>query len=220
MIESVRSARLLFELRRGARRTPEALHALQGELLRRTVAHANGQVPFYRRLWKGAGVDCEQVRSTDDLRRLPIISSDQVRAAAESGELMAGSSGASDSPRFSTSGSSGRPLLVPRGDVEARLWRVGGLRMQLEHGFRWSDTTVQFDPAPGPPHPLQSFGVARTVWIHHELTLDEQLARLIAARAQVVLGNVSVLRRIARALTERNVALATPKMVFSTAEVL
>ncbi len=220
MMEAVRTARLLRELRGGVRRAPEEIRARQGALLRRAVAHASSQVPFYQRLWTSAGVSTDQIRSVDDLRRLPIVTADRVRAAAERGELTAGTFTPRGGRRFWTSGSSGKPLEVPRGPLEARLWRVAGLRMQLEHGFRWWDTTVQFDAAPGPAHPLQALGLAPAVWIPLELPLDEQLDGLERARARVILGNVTVLRRISHALAERCGRLTRPASVFPMGEVL
>ena len=220
MIDAVRTVRLLHELRGGVRRAPEEIRARQGALLRRAVAHASSHVPFYRQLWTSAGVDTDQIRSLDDLRRLPIVTADLVRAAAERGGLTARIPTRHVGRRFSTSGSSGKPLEVPRGAVEAQLWQVAGLRMQLEHGFRWWDTTVQFDAAPGPAHLLQALGVAPVVWIPQELPLDEQLDRLERARARVILGHVTVLRRIGHALAERHARLTPPASVFSMAEVL
>jgi phenylacetate-CoA ligase len=219
VIEAFKAARLLGELRKGSRMPLEAQRDLQSALLQKAVAHAERNVPFYRRVWKEAGVDPAGIRSIDDLARLPIIASDTVRAAAENGELLATGT-PTDLPRFPSGGSTGNPLQVPRGDVEARLWRAGGLRIQLEHGFRWWNTTVQFGPAPGPPHPLQKFGIAPTVWISDETPIDDQIYRLKVARGSFVFGHITALRSIGLAILERGEKISPPKVVFSLAEVL
>lgn len=220
MIEAFRTAQLLCELRGGVYRDPGILIKRQGVLLRRAVAHACKQVPFYQRFWREAGMDPLQVRSLEDLQTLPVVTSETVRTAVESGELLAQSCGRDPGRSFFTGGSSGRPLQVTRGIVESRLWRTGGLRMQLAHGFRWRDTTVQFDAAPGPPHPLQKLGVAPAVWISNDQTLDERLELLKSTNARVFIGHTTILRRIARALVDNGIRLASPGMVFSMAEIL
>ncbi len=217
----VRTALLLDMLRRGARRPGPALRELQGRLLRAAVTYAHRQVPFYRRVWDAAGLDPASIRSIDDLARLPIIDGALVRAAVASGELVSRAVDVTTCPGFSTSGTSGRPLRVPRGPVEARLWRAAGLRTLLEHGFRGGQRTVQFDaPATG-VHPLQRLGLARTTWIPVTLPPDEQLARLIAARADVVIGMPTVLRRCGRAIVERGLKLPRPpRLVVCQGEIL
>jgi phenylacetate-CoA ligase len=220
MIETARTWSLLSELRRGARSSRAARRDLQGWLLRRAVAHAYRHVPFYRRVWTAAGVDPDSVRDIDDLGRLPIISTDQVRAAAGSGELWAQTADTVAYQRFPTSGSSGTPLLVPRGVTEARLWRAAGLRMLFEHGFRWSYATVQFDPPSAPLHLLQRLGLARTTWIAPALPLDQQLVRFAAAGAQVVVATPTVLRRLCRGLVEHDVRPRLPLVVFCQGEIL
>lgn len=220
MIEGARTWRLLRDLRRGARRSIADVRQMQGELLRDAVAHAHRHVPFYRRVWDAAGFDPHSVRCVEDLARLPVIDEHQVRAAIESGELLCCSSDAAGWPRFPTSGTSGKPLLVPRGPAEARLWRAAGLRILFEHGFRWRDATVHFDSAPPSPHPLQRLGLGQTTWLPHELPLDEQLERWLRARARFVVGTPTVLRRMCRALAERSAVAPSPRFVVCQGEIL
>jgi phenylacetate-CoA ligase len=187
--------------------------------MNRAVAHARRNVPFYRRIWKEAGVDPGRVRRIEDLALLPVIDPETARDAARNGELLAAGTPA-DIEAFPSGGSTGAALRVPRGEVEARLWRAGGVRIQFEHGFHWRDRTVQFGRRPGPPHPLQRFGIAATDWISGEAPLAEQVACLAASRPHFVFGHVAVLRRAGLGLLEHNVRLPPPKAVFALGEVL
>jgi phenylacetate-CoA ligase len=60
--------------------TAEALAALQLEGLRWTVAHAASGSPAYRAKFRAAGISPEDIRSLDDLRRLPFTAAEDLRA--------------------------------------------------------------------------------------------------------------------------------------------
>mgnify|MGYP000902542005 CR=1 FL=1 len=61
--------------------TSERLAAIQRDGLRWTVRHAWNNSPFYRRHLEAAGlIDPEQIRSLDDLSRLPFVDKEQLQA--------------------------------------------------------------------------------------------------------------------------------------------
>ncbi|HEY8775339.1 MAG TPA: hypothetical protein VIM33_02540 [Gaiellaceae bacterium] len=214
MRETLRTWRLLRELRKARSRAEIA--ALQDALLRAAVEHAYGTVPFYRRVWDERGFDPGGFRGLADLDRIPRIDRANLRAASTDQLL---SVGAEVTDRFDTSRSSGTALSVPRGPAEQRLWRATGLRMWLEHGYRWADLTVRLDSQAGPSHPLQRLGFSRTVWLLEEVPLQDRVARLLETRPDVVVGTPTELRRVCEALDARGAALR-PKIVFSQGEVL
>jgi phenylacetate-CoA ligase len=199
--ETVRTWRLLRDLRKG-QGDPDAL-------LRDAVRHAYERVPLYRRHWGAAGMD--------DFARIPPLGHEMAREALKSGELLADGVDADRLPSFPTSGSTGPPLRVPRGPAEQRAWRAAGLRIWLEHGYRWRDVTAHLDPDPGPPHPLQRLGVSRTRWISTRIPCREQAELLAGACPNAVVGTPTVLRRIA---SEIEGGAVRPRIVFCAGEVL
>jgi phenylacetate-CoA ligase len=60
-------------------RTLEELHQLQLRGLQWTVRHAYHGSPFYRQQWQQAGLTPEDVRSLDDLRRLPLVTASDLQ---------------------------------------------------------------------------------------------------------------------------------------------
>ncbi|HNR51644.1 MAG TPA: phenylacetate--CoA ligase family protein, partial [Deltaproteobacteria bacterium] len=60
-------------------RTTEELAALQLKGLKWTVNHAYNGSAFYRRRLDEAGVRPDDIRSLDDLRRLPFVTADDLR---------------------------------------------------------------------------------------------------------------------------------------------
>ena len=199
--------RLLRELR--APRSPGALAELQDELLGDAVSHV-ASMPFYRQLWAERGFNATTFGGLADLARLPVLSADDARAALQQVDSR-------DS--YATSGSSGSPLSVPRSASEQRVWRAAGLRIWLEHGYRWSDVTLRFDSQAAPRHPLQRLGLSRTLWISNELPLEERVDELLGAGAEVVVGTPTVLRQVCAALESRGTRPERPRVVFVQGEV-
>jgi phenylacetate-coenzyme A ligase PaaK-like adenylate-forming protein len=79
--------------------------------------------------------------------------------------------------------------------------------------------TVHLDPHPGPPHPLQHLGLSRTRWISTGLPPAEQAREVAAARADVLVGTPTVLRRLA-AGARTGPGAVRPRIVFCHGEVL
>ncbi|MCR8671091.1 phenylacetate--CoA ligase PaaK [Agrococcus sp. HG114] len=65
----------------GERLSLDELRALQLERLQRTVRHAYDSVPTYRAKLDAAGVGPDDIRSLDDLRRLPFTTKEDLRQA-------------------------------------------------------------------------------------------------------------------------------------------
>jgi phenylacetate-CoA ligase len=200
---------MLTSLRRGSRASPDLIERRRRRLLADALAHARERVPLYRRLWQGL---------PEELAELPIVTREQIRDAFAAGELPA--EGAEPARSFPSTGTGGDPLWIPRGAVEARMWRAGALRTWFEHGHGWTDATAHFDSSPGPPHPLQRLGVARTAWIPPDLPEADLLERFVAARADFVAGTPTVLRRLCRAIESSGARPRRPKAVFAEGEVL
>ena len=111
----------------------EQLRALQLSKLQTLVTRAWNESPFHRRLWESAGVAPDDVRTLDDLRRLPFMTrEDWMACQAEQpmfGDLVTRPAG--DAIRYHlTSGTSGRqPLRVLDGRKDwswiAEMWCYG-----------------------------------------------------------------------------------------------
>jgi phenylacetate-CoA ligase len=126
-----------------ARQPRELIHAHQNRLFMRCVDRA-WEIPFYQRLWKRHGVGRSDIRSIDDIGRLPIFGkADLMQSLAEHppyGDYHGWDKWAPDQRPVTvvhtTSGTTGRPQVVlfsPKSrEVQAllvaRIWRMQGLR--------------------------------------------------------------------------------------------
>jgi phenylacetate-coenzyme A ligase PaaK-like adenylate-forming protein len=209
-----------MDLKSNVTRSPAHLRTLQDQLFRAAAIHAYRNVPFYRRVWDEAGIDVQSIRGIQDLDRIPIITAPMVREAAKLGDLRARGVDPSSCTYLDTSGSSGVALRVWKRPLEERVRRAVGLRIWFEHGFRWRHHTAQFQIKPGPSHMLQRFGISRKTWISTERSIEDQLAQLLEAKPDVVVGTATALRRIARASEAAQVILKRPLVVFCAGELV
>lgn len=69
----------LLALKRNLRRKKSELIELQEKKLRAIVKHAYEAVPFYHKLFKTYKIAPGTVRTTDDLRKLPMITKKEVQ---------------------------------------------------------------------------------------------------------------------------------------------
>ena len=76
--------RVLAEIADHDRWSAENFVEYQNERLRLLIHHVTANVPYYRRLFAQKGIDPEQLRTCDDLCRLPILDKQTILMDAES----------------------------------------------------------------------------------------------------------------------------------------
>ena len=68
-------------LARGHSWDGEQVRAFHGERLTALVRHSYARTPFYRALWKAAGIEPGDIRTIEDFRRLPVVTKAQLQDA-------------------------------------------------------------------------------------------------------------------------------------------
>lgn len=98
---------------------------LQAQRLRRQVEYVTSRSPFFRDLYVRTGVKADDIRSVDDVRRLPPVLKDDLRAS-QYNALPLGShvSATRDEVVWlaTTSGTSGDPLVLPKTQRDVEVW--------------------------------------------------------------------------------------------------
>jgi len=97
----------------------DELVAIQSGYLRRLIRHAYQHTAWYRRILDERGLSPEDIRTPEDLHRLPLLERDLARGSIEGRT--------SSAPPFATvkkvtSGSTGQPMMVAY-NSESRYWR-------------------------------------------------------------------------------------------------
>jgi len=129
---------MICELLRSRRPSADELQSLRDRKLRIMIRHAYETVPYYRALFRAAGLSPEDVQSVDDLKKIPVTAKEDLNAAGLDNILTRGTEkGACFICR--TSGSSGKPFSTYLSRHERMIRRLLGLRRLLDVGFRPRD---------------------------------------------------------------------------------
>lgn len=170
----------LHRLRRNLRLPAADLRALQESRLRATIAHACAHVPYYRDLFRRAGIQPDDVRTVDDLRHVPVTTKQDLRAAGPDAVVAENLDRSALHP-VRTSGSTGHPFTIPLARTDRQTRSMIELRGLLAIGFRPTDRLL----ALGPAHPLgrgvhQRLGLYRTERISSLVPFEEQVTQIRA----------------------------------------
>jgi phenylacetate-CoA ligase len=212
----------LWELQRLLRNrwlSADELNALQERKLRAVVRHAYDNVAYYRDLFKSVGLTPHDVRTVDDLRRVPITTKAQLKAAGI-GKITAKGTDLAACVVTCTSGSTGEPFATYRARRE-RTRRLIDFRALISVGFRPRDRLVILGPEWAPWNRLNHrLGLYRTTSVSRLLPIDEQIARIKKAQPTMMWAYPTLLRAVLHGLDYRLSAIARPRVLIHGAEVL
>ena len=134
-------------------RSLDELTAQQWADLGRLLKHAYHNVPYYKARFNEAGVNPDEIKTFDDLLRLPIMTRDSARDTID-----ARSSTIEPKPiiKKTTGGTTGQPLLFGY-DLDSEYWRQAiKLRGYGWAGYELGQRTLHFWGAPTRPLPPRS----------------------------------------------------------------
>jgi phenylacetate-CoA ligase len=113
--------RLLAGLRESQWWTSEQFLAYQNERLRRHIAYAAANIPYYGELFRKEGIDPAGIRTVEDLRKLPLLEKDVVRSNPNA--FLRGGHPLDSWNRLFTSGTTGSPMeLYSSRESFSRVW--------------------------------------------------------------------------------------------------
>lgn len=186
-------------------------------LLRRTerrvirevkLAYAN--VPYYRKKYDEYGVDISSIRTLDDLRKLPVITKDEIREQFPDG-IVSKHYDVAKCHYSATTGSTGRSLPFVFSIPTFAFYIATGMRMYTMIGYRpWHKlvyikyTPIEY-PRVGP--------FFRTEHIPSTIPVDEQISMLRKAKPDLLIGYASLIFEIAQKMTPQDLKLISPKFI-------
>jgi phenylacetate-CoA ligase len=187
---------------------PEEIRELQDQKLRRLVRHAYRNVPYYRARMRELKLAPEDIRTQEDLRKLPLLSKDDVRKHLYFDIIQEDVSPA-DLVRISTAGNSGEPLVcyVEAAQLEFRV--AAELRGREWTGYRFGDPWVVLSHDPGIPHVMRE---RLGAWLSGcevvsmsgitESQLSRVADRISAKRPTLIEGDAELLELLAGRVTD------------------
>ena len=220
---------VFIALRKTQFASAEQLKDFRTRQLKRLVWHAYVNVPYYRDTMNHAGVKPEEVRSLDDIRRLPLLSKDDLANNVEYA-MFDRNSNWKTIHKIVTSGSTGRPSISygEQSQLEIRAgstlraaewtgWRIGDRQMRLWHqklGMSWTQSVRE---------KIDAWLMRRRFIPAFEMT-DESLTGLIRKiekfKPVLMDGYAESLNYVASYLRAGNPIHHQPKGVMSSAQML
>ncbi len=185
---------------------PEQMAALQDEKLRRLVRHVYRSVPYYRAKMKELRLQPEDIRTAEDLARLPFLSKADVRQHLYFDIMQEGVS-QGDLLKTSMSGRSGEPFtaFADRGALEFR-W-AAALRFRDWTGYRFGQPAASFwneglglsDAQASRAHTAARLAnrLLLSAFRLDDVSLQASLRALAKQRPQLVEGSTEVLSALA-----------------------
>jgi len=107
----LRVLRCCYELSRSQWFKPAELKRLQEKRLRAIIRHVYENVPLYHRKFDSAGVKPSDIRTVEDLTKIPFTTKKEVKSGIPD-EIIARGYDVNECVRMSTSGTSGGPMPV------------------------------------------------------------------------------------------------------------
>jgi len=213
----------LLELRsliRHQKLSPEELDRLQRIKLQSLIRHAYQNVPYYHSLFKSAGLSPEDIRSTEDLKYLPVTTKEDLKAAGLERIIAKGIS-PTVCRRMDTSGSSGKPFAVYLTSDEVRSRRLLEFRCLLSVGFHPRDRLSVL----GPEHLHhirfhQRLGFYRSGNISVFLPIEMQVQQLEKMCPTIFWAYPTLLRALLHHTGDHLSKIICPRILITSAESL
>jgi len=211
---------LLVSLFRNQWLQPTALTELRNKRLRSLIRHSYENVPYYRSLLKKAKLTPSDIRSIDDLQKIPILKKETLRNLPLK-EITAKSADLNRCKIRRTSGTAGIPLSIAW-DTQMRLIHLlAHVREMSVCGNKTTDRIAQIGVIWLPPHELLSkIGLYFTKAVSSSNPLEKQIEEIVKFKPDTLIGYPSHIRMLAVETKERGIGEIRPNLVFTGGEIV
>jgi len=211
---------MIRRIRRNIQLRPAELRTLQTRKIRALVKHCYDHVPYYRSLFKEAALRPEDVKSIDDLDKIPSTSKNDIRNAPLT-EITASNIDLSECWTSRTSGTTGIPMSI-YWNMKARVssW-IQTYIWQLRCGDRMTDRRVVLAGwMPSPPRLLQKIGIFPTKRVSPLDDLQTQIEQIRKYGPETMIAWPSCVAPLCTEVVEKNPYGINLRLVFTGGELL
>lgn len=198
----------------------EELQRIQNKMLRKMIKHAYDKVPFYHEKFRTAGLRPEDIKTIDDLVKIPITTKIDIKNNAD--RVIANGVNITKCDVSITSGSTGIPLKVYYSEYDDDYEKAIALRPNLSCGQKIWDKWVVIT---SPEHIVkkkwfQKFGFFSPSYLSLFSDTREQLSILERIKPRILDGYASSLFLLAQEVKKSDQFTSRPEIIFSTSEIL
>ena len=199
----------------------EKLKECQNKGLKRVINYAYQCVPFYHRLFKENEISPSDIRSIEDLNRIPIIRKENMRKNMV--EVISNECRVQDLVKLETSGSTGKPFPVYITWKEDDYRKAKHLRANIYCGQKLRDRLVALT---SPSHMTKVPKIMRKLGIYYWNfvsvfdSIEDQIYKIEGLRPDILDGYSTSLTILAKELEKRGLKTINPRFLISGAELL
>ncbi|MBN1493516.1 MAG: phenylacetate--CoA ligase family protein [Candidatus Omnitrophica bacterium] len=183
------------------------------------INQAYTTVPYYNKVFKKAGITPDDIRTLDDLSKIPITRKNDIKDVDNS-ERLSCKVKTKKLKEHRTGGSTGIALSVFADNKTEDIRVANVFRSYCMHGYRMQDTIAVLQFHPIPKRMIDRFGICRRIEIPYNFTVSEQAALLKEIRPTILEGYPSRLNSLAVHMIERNDPGIAPRLIFTNSESL
>jgi len=221
LVNYLRAYYYLHSLRKRVYWPQERLRKYQNKKLREILGYAYENVPFYHSKFSGAGVKPSDIKTVEDLKKLPITRKDEVRRNLN--QAVSRKFKFSKLKMHRTSGSTGQPLYFYISEAEDEYRKARHLRANIVCGQRLRDRYVTIT------HPLyfsQTTRLQRFLGFYAPIPVsvfddvDEQISIIERLKPDVLDGYASSILLLAKRIDEKGIETIKPRFLISGADLI
>lgn len=213
----------LMRLRRNQWLEPSELQKIQRKKLRAILQYAYHDIGFYHEKFKAAGIKPDDIRTINDLPKLPITTKSEIREGFRRGNIFRKGLDLSKCKLAKTSGSSGDPMTIIYDEKAEDFQKAVAVRSFMEAGGHFGDKWVMVTSpqrAAAKKRWFQQFGLLSPIYLSLFDSADTHVSMLQKIKPDVIEGYSSSIFLMAKAIQEKGVSDIKPRVVIGTAEVL
>lgn len=199
----------------------DRLEKHQNKMLEQIVRYAYTKVPFYHKKFREASIKPEDVRTVEDLNKLPIIKKSEIRENL--GDVISRDYNIANLKMLRTSGSTGQPLFLYISDSENEFRKAKHLRANISCGQKPWDRWVTIT---SPHHFGEASKIQRILGIYAPIPISvfddvaQQVSAIERINPDILDGYSSSLFLLAKEVKRKGVEIIKPKFIIGGAELI
>ena len=211
--------RFYLQIRQNLKFNRFNLRNYQERKLKEIIKHAYETVPFYKHLYDKYGIKPEDIRTLDDLKKLPIISKEKLREK-DKGRIISSLYDMKDLVCFRTGGSTSRPFSFYISKAENKLRIAEGYRIYALHGYNIFDKIGSIAYHSPKKDIVNWIGMLRKVELPYSASDKECAETIIREKISLLDGYPSRLNSLASYIKKNKIKISSIKEIFTNSEVL
>ena len=211
----------LYQLRKNQWLSLDELRAIQLKKLKEMVKHAYANVPYYRSLFDSIGLRPEDIKTLEDIKKIPITRKADLKGLLAS-ELLSEEVNPVHLIRRHTSGSTGVPFNVYHSWEDKVFQALMNLRILMENGLGVTDEVAHIVTRQmiGQKYWFQFLGMLRKYYITAATPVSDQLKILEEIKPDAIYGYSSSIKLLALEIRKSGSKGIRPRMIFCASELL